>query len=200
MDGPHAIGRAEAAIEHRKVFRLQCRRALNGAGGINVADNYFHLLRRVAQLDERLRHRVIHDLDNAAAHQFLELHQSQIRFNARGIAVHHKTDGPGGSDHRDLSIAVAILLAQFVGLFPNLTRRLEHVTRNIAVIDARDRIAVHADHFQEMFRIRLVAGERSRGAGDAGAGQVRLPVHDGGNGTRPVAAAVAVVRHAHRHQ
>ena len=45
-----------------------------------------------------------------------------------------------------------------------------------------------------------VARERPDGFGDARAGQVRLPAHDGRDGAGPVAALVAVVGHAHRHQ
>src|SRR5437879_7193536 len=86
----HAVLWAEAAIEYGQMLGLEAGRAFDGSGGINVSDDLFHLLRTVTQLDERLRHGVVDDLDHAAAHQLLVFHQSQIRLNTCGIAIHHE--------------------------------------------------------------------------------------------------------------
>ncbi len=67
----------------------------------------FHLLRRVAELDQRLRHGVVDDLDHAAADQLLVLHQRQIRLDAGGVAIHHEADGAGGREHGGLRVAEA---------------------------------------------------------------------------------------------
>ena len=45
-----------------------------------------------------------------------------------------------------------------------------------------------------------IAGERPDRFGDARAGQVRLAAHDGRDGAGVVAALIAVVGNAHRHQ
>ena len=62
------------------------------------------------------------------------------------------------------------------------------------------RVAMHADHFQERLVLARVAGERPGRFGDARAGQVRLPAHDGGDGAGIIAALIAVVRNTERHQ
>ena len=120
-------------------------------------DDLLHLLRRVAQLDQRLRHRVVDDLDHAAAHQLLVLHQRQIRLDARRVAIHHEADGARGRDHRHLPVAVTGGAAEFVRLVPAVLRALIKIARNIAVVDAIHRIAMHADHFEE----RLLRSSRS---------------------------------------
>ena len=119
-----AVLRPEAAIEHRQMLRLQVRRAFDGAGGIDVADDLLHLLRRVAQLDQRRGHRVVDDLDHAAADQLLVLDQRQVGLDAGGVAIHHEADGAGGRDHGDLRVAVAAAPARFVGIVPALLRAL----------------------------------------------------------------------------
>jgi hypothetical protein len=115
---------------------LQAGRAFDGAGGIDVADDGFHLLGRVAQLDQRLRHGVVDDLDHAAADQLLVLHQRQIGLDAGGVAIHHEADGAGGRDHGHLAVAIAGALARVRRLLPSTSSRREHVARNVAVVDA----------------------------------------------------------------
>src|SRR6185312_13113752 len=149
VNRPGAVRRTEAAIEYRQVLRPQSRRALNRAGGIDVADDGLHLLRRIAEPHERLGHRLVHDLDHAAAHQLLVLHERQIGFNAGRIAIHHEADRAGRRDHRDLTVAVSEFLTRLIGFFPDFLRAAVHVGGNIAVIDAAHRIAVHADYFEE---------------------------------------------------
>ena len=155
---------------------------------------------RVAQLDERLRHGVVDDLDDAAAHQLLVLDQRQVGLDAGGVAIHHEADGAGGRDHRHLRVAVAVAAAGFVGVVPALLRALVERRGNVVAVDAAHRVAMHADHFQERLLVRRVAGERPDGFGDARTGQIRLPAHHGGDGAGVVAALVAVVGNAHRHQ
>ena len=89
-----------------------------------MRDDRFHLLRRIAQLDERLRNGVIHNLDNAAAYQLLVLHERQIGLNAGRIAIHHETDGSGGSKHCHLSIAEPVLRSQLVSFDASILRLL----------------------------------------------------------------------------
>ena len=120
VDGARAFGGLEAAIEDGKVFRLDSRRALDGPGGVDVADDRVHLGLVVAELDQRGRHRGVHDLDHAAAHQLLVLHQGEFRFNAGGVAVHHEADGPGRRQHRDLGVAESVAFAVGEGAVPGV--------------------------------------------------------------------------------
>ena len=59
---------------------------------------------------------------------------------------------------------------------------------------------MHADHFEERCSFSQIARERPRRLGDARAGQIRLAAHDGRDRAGEVAALIAVVRNAHRHQ
>ncbi len=106
--------------KHGEVLGLQVRRAFDGAGGVDVADDLVGLRGRVAELDERLRHGVVDDLDDAAADQLLVLHQRQVGLDAGGIAIHHEADGAGGGDHGHLCVAIAVTAAEFEGVIPAL--------------------------------------------------------------------------------
>ncbi len=60
---------------------------------------------------------------------------------------------------------------------------------------------MHPDHFEERLLVHRVAFARAgRAFRNPRAGQIRLPAHDGRQRRRPVAAVIAVVRNAHRHQ
>ena len=56
MDGARALGRLEGAIEDGEVLVLDVRRAFDGAGGVDVADDGVGLLVRVAELEQRRGH------------------------------------------------------------------------------------------------------------------------------------------------
>ena len=119
-DRARALGRLEGAIEDGQVVVLDVRRAFDGAGRVDVADDGVGLLVGVAELEERGGHGVVHDLDHAAADQLLVLHQRQVGLDAGGVAVHHEADGAGGRKHGDLAVAVAVLLAVGQGFVPAL--------------------------------------------------------------------------------
>ena len=125
VDGPRPLGGLEAAIKHRQMLRLDAGRALDGAGGVDVADDRVDLGIGVAELEERRGDGVVDDLDHAAAHQLLILHQREIGLDAGGVAVHHEADGAGRREHGDLRIAVAVLLAMSQGLVPALFAGLD---------------------------------------------------------------------------
>ena len=71
------------------------RRAFDGTGGVDVADDGVRLLVRVAELEQRGGDGVVHDLDHAAADQLFVFHQGQVRLNPGGIAIHKEADGAG---------------------------------------------------------------------------------------------------------
>ena len=95
-DGARALGRLERAIEDGEMLVLNMRRAFDGAGSVDVADDGVGLIVGVAELEQRRGHGVVDDLDHAAADQLLVLDQSQIRLDSSGVAVHHEADGAGG--------------------------------------------------------------------------------------------------------
>ena len=76
--------------------------------GLDLGD----LRLRVAEHAQRLRHRPVDDLEIAAAGELLELDQREVGLDAGGVAIHHQADGAGRRDHRDLGVAIAVLLAE----------------------------------------------------------------------------------------
>ena len=162
---------------------------------------HLHLLRAVAQLDQRLRHGVVHDLDHAAAHQLLVLHQRQIGLDAGGVAIHHEPDGARRSDHRGLRIAEAGPLAQLIGVFPDLLRRLVQIARERAgcPYDSRRCRCIRITS-RNGSSFGCIARARTGRFGNARAGQISLAAHHGRDRARPIAALLAVVGNAHRHQ
>ena len=93
-----------------------CERAVAHA----VGDDVVYLLLGVAEVGERGRHRLVDDLEVAAAGQLLELDEGEVGLDAGGVAVHDEADCACRRDHRDLGVAVAGLLALFQRLVPGL--------------------------------------------------------------------------------
>ena len=149
MDGALARGRLQRAIEDGQVLGLQVGSSLDGPVGVNEIHNLCRLLVGITKLEERFGNNVIDDLDEPAAHQLLVFHQSQIRLNARGIAIHHEADGAGRSKHGDLCVTEAMLHAAPERLLPNALRRLPERIGNVARVNARERLLVHRNHPQE---------------------------------------------------
>ena len=118
MDRPRPLGRLERAVKHRQMLVLDIRRAFDGAGSVNVDDNLVGFVVIVPQLEQRRRHRVVHDLDHPAAHQLLVLHQRQIRLDAGSVAIHHEADCSCWSENCDLGVAVAVFFAVGEGFVP----------------------------------------------------------------------------------
>ena len=72
----------------------------------------------IAEGAEGRGHGAVDDLEIAAAGELLELDQRKVRLDAGGVAIHHQADRAGRGDDRDLGVAVAVLLAEVVGLVP----------------------------------------------------------------------------------
>ena len=134
------------------------------------------LVGAIAQHPQGLGHRVVDDLEIAAARELLELHQREVRLDASGVAIHHKTNRARGGDDGDLRIAIAMLLAERQGLIPGALGRFRKplvlqrgdvegygvdgdllVTLRLAIGGA----AMVADDAQHMVGVGLVAGEGS---------------------------------------
>ena len=71
----------------------QARRVHHVAVLGDVLGDRLHLLGLVAEVLQRARDGLVHDLHGAAADELLELDQGQVRLDARGVAVHHEPYG-----------------------------------------------------------------------------------------------------------
>ena len=94
------LGIAEALGAQLRM--VQGGRVLQRAMAHGITDDLLDLGLVIAQRTERLGHRLVDDLEVAAAGQLLELHQREVGFDAGGIAVHDEADGAGGRDDRRL--------------------------------------------------------------------------------------------------
>ena len=117
------LGLAEAVADERG--RVDVRAALERAVADGVGDDVVDLARRVAEVGERPRDRLVDDLEVAAAGELLELHQREVGLDAGGVAVHDQADGAGRRDDRDLGVAEAVLLAELERLVPDRVREVD---------------------------------------------------------------------------
>ena len=128
----------------------------------------------IAEHAQRLRHRVVDDLEVAAAGELLELHQREVRLDAGRVAIHHEADRAGRRDHGRLRIAIAVLLAERERAVPGEPRALDQARiraggvverhrrdreRLVAGLLAMGRAAMVADHPQHGVAVLLVARE-----------------------------------------
>ena len=177
------------------------RRAFDGLVLVDVPDDFLDLGGRVAELREGHRHGVVDDLHQPAADELLVLHERDVGLDAGRVAVHHEADGAGRREHGGLRVPVAMFVAELDALVPHLLRVLEQILRHVRPIDVLERGAVLAHDAEHRFAVLLVAGERAAVvARDARRLRVGGAVHDGRDRRRIVAAGVAVVRQAARHQ
>src|SRR5450631_1860248 len=77
-----------------------------------VGHHFGDLWSRVSQRAKAFRHGAVDDLEIAAAREFLEFDESEIRLDAGGIAIHHEADGAGRRDDAHLRVAIAMTLAE----------------------------------------------------------------------------------------
>src|SRR6185369_7321139 len=209
------------AIEDSKMLVLDMRRAFDGSGGVDEADDGVALVFGVAELEERRWNRLIDDLDHSAADQLFEFNEREIGFDAGGIAIHHEADGSGGGQYGDLRVAVSVLFAVSESLIPTVARGIEEFLGNVAAVDVVDRSAMHADDVEEGFAIDVEAGARAtwsslfailllesfsggrkRGAllGNLRRLEIGLSAHDGRERGGIVASGIGVVRQASGHE
>ena len=136
-----------------------------------------------------------------AADELLVLDERDVRLDAGGVAIHHEADGAGRREHGGLRVAVAVLLAELDALVPDVLGVLEQILGHVRAVDVLERRAVLAHDAQHRLAVLLVAGERPAVvARHARRLRVGRAVHDGRDRRRVVAAGVAVVRQAARHQ
>ena len=195
------LRRLEGAVEHRQVALQQVRRALDGLLLVDVLDDVVDLRARVAQPLERHGDRLVDDLHHPAADELLVLDQRDVRLDAGGVAVHHEADGAGRRQHGGLRVAVAEVLAELHRIVPGLLGGVVEIGGDVLRVDVLDRVAVLAHDAEERLAVLVVAGERAAViARDARRLRVGLAGHHRGDGAGEVAARVAVVGQAARHQ
>ena len=177
VDRAHAIGRTESTIKDRQMLFLQVRRTFDGLFDADVVDDIGHFIVTVTQLLERIGHRVVDDLHQAAINQLLVFHQGDVRLHTGRIAVHHETDGASRGQNRDLGVAVPVVKTQGISLAPDGFRLFEQVGRHPVGGDVVDRRAVHANDLEHGLAVLGVAFEGTDLTGDFGTCQVGLATH-----------------------
>src|ERR1700731_5450311 len=132
---------------------------------------------RIAEHPQRFRDRAVDNLEIAAARELLEFDQRKVGLDAGGIAIHDQADGAGRGDHRDLRIAIAVLLAQRKRAVPGALGMLDHACVRTGLVVERNRrrgnplkagalamrrAAVIADDAQHVLAILLEPGEPTK--------------------------------------
>ena len=194
---------------------VEGRGILQGAEANRIVDDLLDLGGIIAQGAERFRNRLVDDLEVAAAGQLLELDQSEVRLDARRIAIHHQADGAGGGNNRGLRIAVAMGLAQFDRQVPGLAgmeneipvraiRFIERHRRNVhRFVTYRRAIsgpAMVAHHPQHVVLVLAIAGEGAELLCHFSRGGIGNARHDRRERSADGAALVAVIGNAVGHQ
>src|SRR5688500_19226831 len=82
----------------------EVRSALDRLVLVDPGDDLLGLDRRVAELLERLRHRLVDDLQVAAADEPLVLDERDVRLDAGRVAIHHEGDGARRRQDRELPV------------------------------------------------------------------------------------------------
>ncbi len=110
-------------------IEIDRRAPLEGSAADGEVDDLGNLLVVVAQTDEGRRNRLIDNLEVAAAGEFLELDQGEVRFDARRIAVHHQTDRSGRRQNRRLGVSETVLFAPLQRTVPRLACSGQQIRR-----------------------------------------------------------------------
>ena len=109
---------------------------LQGLPANAIVHDVLNLRLGISQGVECRWHTLIDDLEIASAGQFFEFDQRKIRFDACGIAIHHKSDRARRSNHRDLRIAVPVGRPQLKRTVPCTTRRHKQRGRAMLRLDS----------------------------------------------------------------
>ena len=107
------------AIDHRPVVVLDVGELeVIDADVLGEREDVLDLAGGVAELLEDAGHRLVDDLDHAAADQLLVLDQGQVGLDASGVTVHHEADGAGGGKNGGLCVTHAVLFTVTYCCFP----------------------------------------------------------------------------------
>ena len=183
-------GSAQAAFDFCQAFVRESSsfeaRVVDGGGlaqrgvanrvGFDLGD----LVLRIAERAKGFRHRLVDNLEVAAARELLEFDEGEVGFNPGRVAVHDEADGASWRDDSRLRVAVTVLFAKRQRAVPGTLRRFDEtlvgargvVERHgrhreffITVGEAVSRAAVVAHDAQHFRRVRRVPREGSQFAG-----------------------------------
>ena len=112
------------------------KRAVTDRISLDLGDLAF----AVAERAKCGRHRLVDDLQVAAAGELLELHQREIRLDAGGVAIHHEANGAGRRDHGGLRVAEAVGFAERKRVVPGLRRMRDDVGLRAGGVVERHRV------------------------------------------------------------
>ncbi len=101
---------------------IDAGRALERPVAHCIVDDLFDLCIAVAEARQCRWYRTVDNLEISAPGELLEFDQSEIGFDARGIAIHDQADSPRGRDHSSLSIAVAVRASKLIRTIPSSLR------------------------------------------------------------------------------
>ena len=163
-----ALGLERGGVDARRVRQ----RAVADRIGLDLGNIGF----AVAERAQCGGHRLVDDLEVAAAGELLEFDQREIRLDAGGVAIHHEADGAGRRHDGGLGIAIAVLFAQRSAASQPACARDDVGLRAGGVVERHRadgqplvasavtmrRAAVVADHAQHVRGVLLVAGEGRR--------------------------------------
>ena len=202
-----ALGRQRFAVDARCVGQR--------ARTDSVSDDVVDLIFAVAKVGQSQRNRLVDDLEVTAAGQLLELHQREVRLDARGVTVHDQTDGAGWCNHGGLCVAEAVLFAFLQRPVPSRARCVDQGRHGAIVSNQRNRQdrqvfvtfrlavrspAVVADDAQHGSCVLLVTRESPALGSDLSRGRVGNTGHQRGQTATDRAAFVGVVAVAHGHE
>ena len=198
-DAPLAEPRLERTVEDRQVLVLEARGAFDRVVLVDVGEHRFDRWLVVAERAERERHRLVDDLEHAAAGELLVFHQRDVGLDAGGVAIHQERDRAGGREHRRLGVAVAVAAAAGEHVVPDLPGGVVQILRARA-IDLLDRIAVHLHDVEHRLTVAREALEGPDGRGELGARSVGGAMEDRRDRAAEAPAGVAVVGEAVGHE
>src|SRR5208337_3590421 len=125
VEGARKTGLDGSDLLRREAFRCErlavdVRRIGKSAAPHGVGRDRRNRVFAIAERFERLRYRAVDNLEIAAAGELLEFYEREIGLDAGRVAVHDKSDGARGRDHRDLRVAEAMGLTERDDLVPRL--------------------------------------------------------------------------------
>ena len=174
----------------------KCRRTHDRLVLVDVRLDRRNLVVGVTQYVQCARHRLIDDRHVAAAHELLELHESEIGLDAGGVTVHQQSDGPGGRQYRRLSVSHTVTTAEVDGLFPGVLSGLKDVRGRQCLVNLIGRVTVHAQHVDHGLGVLGEALVRPHATCGARTRRVRVARHERRYRGRPGPARVRVVGEA----
>src|SRR5262245_54364821 len=106
VNGTYTIQRFKSTVKDRQMLFLQMRRSFDGLVFVDIFDDVVDLTVAILQMPQRLRNRLVDNLQQPAADKLFVLDQGNVRFHARGVTVHHESDASCRRQDRDLRVLV----------------------------------------------------------------------------------------------